>query len=432
MLFDHILQRVPDLRALLVDHLLGGLDVVGNAVLHELLHYEGAEQLDGHFLGHAALVDLEIGADDDNGTAGVVDALAQQVLAEAALLALEHIAQGLEGAGVGTGDGTAAAAVVDQGVDGLLQHTLLVAHDDVGRVELLEPLEAVVAVDDAAVEIVQVGGGEAAAVKLDHGTDLGRDHGQDVDDHPLGAVAALAEGLDDLEALDQLGLLLAVGGLELLAELGSELLAVDLLQQLLDGLGADAGLEVVLVLLLHLAVLALGEDLALLQRGEAGVDDDIVGKVQDLLQHARGQVEHQAHAAGDALEVPDMAHGGGQLDMAHALAAHLALRDLDAAAVADLALEADLLILAAVALPVLGGSEDALAEQAVALGLEGSVIDGLRLFDFAVGPAQDHFRGSDANLNGVKGCIAHHSSSSPSKSIPRSAPSSSSGTSSME
>ena len=70
-----------------------------------------------------------------------------------------------------------------------------------------------------------------------------------------------------------------------------------------------------------------------------------------------------------------MADRGGELDVAHALAAHLALGDLDAAAVADLALVANLFIFAAVALPVLGRSENALAEQAVALGLEGAVVD---------------------------------------------------------
>ena len=72
-------------------------------------------------------------------------------------------------------------------------------------------------------------------------------------------------------------------------------------------------------------------------------------------------------------------HGGGQLDMAHALTTHLGPGDLHAAAVADLALVADLLILAAVALPVLGGAKDALAEQAVPFRLQGAVVDGLRL-----------------------------------------------------
>ena len=103
---------------------------------------------------HTALVDLQLRADADNATAGVVDTLAEQVLTEAALLTLEHVGKGLECAVIRTGDGAAAAAVVDQRVDRFLQHALLVAHDDVGRVELNEALQAVVAVDDAAVEVV--------------------------------------------------------------------------------------------------------------------------------------------------------------------------------------------------------------------------------------------------------------------------------------
>jgi hypothetical protein len=48
----------------------------------------------------------------------------------------------------------AAAAVVEERVDRFLQHAFFVADDDVGRAQLKELLEAVVAVDDAAIEIV--------------------------------------------------------------------------------------------------------------------------------------------------------------------------------------------------------------------------------------------------------------------------------------
>src|SRR4029453_14875209 len=109
--------------------------------------------------------------------------------------------------------------------------------------------------------------------------------------------------------------------------------------------------------------------------------DDRGGEVQDLLQLLGSHVEQVADAAGDALEEPDVAHGRGEVDVAHALAAHLGPRDLDAAALADDALVADPLVLPAVALPVLGRTEDALAEEAVLLGLERSVVDGLGLGD---------------------------------------------------
>ena len=71
-----------------------------------------------------------------------------------------------------------------------------------------------------------------------------------------------------------------------------------------------------------------------------------------------------------------------------------------AALVAHHALEAGALVLAAVALPVLGRSEDALAVQAVALGLERAVVDGFRLADLAVRPRADLIRGRHGDLNG--------------------------------
>ncbi len=65
----------------------------------ELLHHERLEQLERHQLGQTALVQLERRADHDDRTARVVDALAEQVLAEPALLALEHVGQRLRAGG---------------------------------------------------------------------------------------------------------------------------------------------------------------------------------------------------------------------------------------------------------------------------------------------------------------------------------------------
>src|SRR5690606_40769088 len=69
-------------------------------------------------------------------------------------------------------------------------------------------------------------------------------------------------------------------------------------------------------------------------------------------------------AAGDAFDIPNVGDGRRQLDVAHPLPAHLGLGDLHAAAVAHNALVTDPLVLAAMALPVLDGTEDLLAEQA--------------------------------------------------------------------
>src|SRR4029079_18980673 len=128
-------------------------------------------------------------------------------------------------------------------------------------------------------------------------------------------------------------------------------------------LGLDLVLEVVQVLR------------ALLDLDER---DDRGGEVEHLLELARGDVEQVADAARDTLEEPDVRDGRGEVDVPHALAAHLLARHLDAAAVAHDAVVAGALCIAAVALPVLGGTEDALAEEAVLLGLQGAVVDGLR------------------------------------------------------
>src|SRR5690606_12294524 len=72
-------------------------------------------------------------------------------------------------------------------------------------------------------------------------------------------------------------------------------------------------------------------------------------------------------------------------------------------------LEADPLVLAAVALPVPGGTEDLLAEQTVALGLERAVVDGLRLLDLAEGPAPDGVGRSQADADPVEVIHVQHS-----------------------
>src|SRR3569623_1247057 len=89
--------------------------------------------------------------------------------------------------------------------------------------------------------------------------------------------------------------------------------------------------------------------------------------------------------------------------MAHAVAAHLLHGDFDAALFADDALVLHALVLAAQAFIVLHRPEDAGAEQAVTLRLEGAVVDGFRLLDLAVRPAKDLVRAGQRNFDAVEG-----------------------------
>ena len=84
------------------------------------------------------------------------------------------------------------------------------------------------------------------------------------------------------------------------------------------------------------------------------------------------------------------ATGRRELDVAHALAAHLGQRHFGAALLADHAAVLHALVLAAQALVVLDRTEDRRAEQAVAFRLERAVVDRLGLLHFAERPRADH------------------------------------------
>ena len=96
MLLDDLFENVPDFRTHAFDHALRALDVVREPAVDELLHHERLEELERHLFGQAALMQLERRADHDDRTARVVDALAEQVLPEAALLAFENVGERLE------------------------------------------------------------------------------------------------------------------------------------------------------------------------------------------------------------------------------------------------------------------------------------------------------------------------------------------------
>ena len=124
---------------------------------------------------------LSSGTDDDDGAAGIIDALAEQVLAEAALLALEHVGERLQRTVASARDRAAMAAVVEERVDGFLEHALFVVNDDVRRLQLHQVPQTVVAVDDAAIEIVEVGGRETATLERHERAQVRRDDREDLD-----------------------------------------------------------------------------------------------------------------------------------------------------------------------------------------------------------------------------------------------------------
>nr|AHE14899.1 hypothetical protein asmbl_7 [uncultured bacterium] len=494
VLGDDLLEHVPHHRPRALHHPLGGLDVLRVVEVHQPLHDEGLEQLQRHLLGQAALVQLQLRADDDDRTAGVVDALAEQVLPEPALLALEEVRQRLQRAVARAGDRPAATAVVEQRVHGLLEHPLLVVDDDLRSAQVEQPLEPVVPVDHAPVQVVHVAGGEAATVELHHRAQVRRDDRDAVQHHAHGRVLGLLERRDDLQPLERPQLPLALAAADRLAQRDGLGVQVEVGEQLLQRRGAHAALEVLTEAVAQLAVEPLvGDELLDLQLAEgvehlleavdlplgavtqlahlalaalthlaahvglgtlglelgqvglqlllAGLDvgvatglqvvllradlrldgrevpvaglvvdrgDQVGGEVDDLLEVLGRQVEQVAQARGDALEEPDVGDRRGQLDVAHPLTTHLGAGHLDAAALTDDALEPDALVLAAVALPVPGGTEDLLAEQTVLLRAEGAVVDGLGLLHLTVRPLTDVVAAGQADAELVEEVDVEH------------------------
>ena len=77
-------------------------------------------------------------------------------------------------------------------------------------------------------------------------------------------------------------------------------------------------------------------------------------------------------------------------------------RDFHTAFVADHAAVLHALVLAAEALPIGYRTEDAGAEQSVALGFKGAIVNGLWLGDFAMRPAADFFRRCQTDADGIE------------------------------
>ena len=190
------------------------------------------------------------------------------------------------------------------------------------------------------------------------------------------------------------------------------LVGLELLQILLEGL--ETTIEVEVAPLLNVADLLghlgfeRGQVLVALVVVDPG--DQVGGEVDDLLQLLGLELlpglsthEQVGQPTAGPAEVPDVHDGRGQLNVAHAVTADLGTGDLDAAALADDALEANPLVLPAVALPVLGRTEDLLAEQAILLGAERPVVDGLGLLDLAIGPTPDGVAGGQADPKLIEG-----------------------------
>src|SRR5215212_967758 len=232
VLLDHILQYVPHLRPQALNHLLGAPYVRCQSSIDEHL------------------------------TARVIYALAQKVLPEAALLALEHVREALQRSVSGAGYCPTPSAIVEESIHGLLKHPLLVIHDHVRSPEVEQSAEPVVAVDNPTIQVVQVARSEAPAVELDHWPEVWRQNWYGLHNHPLRPVVARAEGIHHLQALYSFLALLTLRLVDRVTEVLGLGLQVYLAYEIPYRLGAHTAAEVhTVAVLIPKAVLHLAEEL---------------------------------------------------------------------------------------------------------------------------------------------------------------------------
>ena len=399
----HFFENIPNLRGLALDHFLSAAHRVDVAEIFQPANDERLEQNERHLLRQTALVQLQLGSDHNNGTARVIDALAEQVLAETSALPLEHVAKRFQRAIAGAGDSAAMTAVIEQRIDCFLEHALFVADNDVRRLELEQVLQPVVPVDDPAIQIVEIGSREPAAFERNERPQVRRNDRQNIEHHPIGTRVRGRKALDEFQTLRQLlANLFALGIPHRLFQLFVELVEVDLRQEFLNRFRAHPGDEIFAVLFLRFAILDFVQELRLGQRRLARIDDDVVLVIDHALELPRAHVEHQAESRRHALVKPDVRNRDGQFNVAHPFAANARQRDFHAATVADHALVLDPLVFSARAFPIPGRPENALAKQTALFGLEGPVVDRLRILDLTLAPRPHRVRGRDADRDLVE------------------------------
>jgi len=179
------------------------------------------------------------------------------------------------------------------------------------------------------------------------------------------------------------------------AQLG-EIFQIDITKQFLNGLGAHQRPEFVAVLLHRFVIHFFGQQRAFFQRRHARINNDKRFEIQHSLNFAHGHVQHQAQTRRQRLQEPDVRYRRSQVDVTHALAAHLGLGNFHAAFFTNDAAVFETLVFAAQALVIAYRTKQLGAKQAVTLRFERAIVDGFRFFDLAKGPGTDLFRRSDA------------------------------------
>ena len=253
MVGDDFLKDIPDYGIAAVHHTLRALHILCILLFHKALDDKRLEKLQSHRLRQAALMHAQARPHNDHGTPGIIHTLAQKVLAETPLLALEHIGKRLERTVRCACNCAPAASVVEEGINSFLEHALFIIKHNLRCMKLNKTLQTVIAVDHAAVQVVKVRCCETAAVKLDHRPQVRRDDRDNIQDHICRALACVDESHNDFQPLQGTGLALPVAVFHIFTQLGCCTFEIEILKTLLYSFCTHAAVEIVAVTVFHFA-----------------------------------------------------------------------------------------------------------------------------------------------------------------------------------
>ena len=202
ILIDNLLEALPDHIVTIFDHFFGLLKSRRIAFFFQFGHEVWFEKLQCHQFRQTTLIHAKIRTYNDDGTSRKVDTFPKEVLAKTSLFPFDDLTQRLQRSFIGTLDGIATAAVIDESIHGFLEHTLFVAHDNIGRIQIHEAFETLVAVYDAAIKVVHVTNGKFPSIECHEWTEIRWQYRNDCKHHPFGSITTCDKTLDYFEAFD--------------------------------------------------------------------------------------------------------------------------------------------------------------------------------------------------------------------------------------
>ena len=250
-----------------------------------------------------------------------------------------------------------------------------------------QTFQAVVTVDNATVQIVQIGSGKTAAIQWNQRTQIRWQYRQHIHNHPFQFHTGTMEGFQHFQAFGNFfNFGVRTGRFQLLTQDLDLAGNIQGAQQFADTFRTHFGIKVVAVFVQLIVVIVFSQQLTALQRSHAGIGYHECFKVQYAFDITQRHVQYHTQAGRQGFQEPDVGNRRSQFDMAHAFAAHFGQGNFYATFFTGYAFKFQAFVLTAQTFIVFDRTKDFGAEQTVALRFERTVVDGFRFFNFAIRP----------------------------------------------